>query len=125
LFARENDCKINFNVPKIEIEHIMPSSGKNIASIREDANMSEDEFRQYVNILGNKILLEQPINGAVGRDWFKTKKQKTIAEKRGYKDSVFPIAQSLTEFHKDEWTKEDIDKATIKAAERIVKYIFD
>jgi len=124
LFAKEKEVVVDFNISNVEVEHIMPSSGKNIAAIREDASMSEEEFAQYVNMLGNKILLEQKINSAIGRNWFMTKKQKTIKEKRGYKDSDFAIAQSLTEYHKDEWTKIDIDNATQKAAERIVDFIF-
>lgn len=124
LFAREAGSVVNFDTPKIEIEHIMPGSGRNLSSIREDANMSEDEFNQYVNKLGNKILLEQPINGAISNDWFKVKKQKSIRDKRGYKDSAFPIAKSLILYSKDKWEKEDIDKATQKAARRITEYIF-
>ncbi len=125
LFARENEGTISFDAPKIEIEHIMPASGRNLSAIREDADMSEDEFNLYVNKLGNKILLEQAINGAISNDWFKVKKQKSVRDKRGYKDSVFPIAKSLTEYPKDKWEKDDIDKSTQKAAQRIVDYIFD
>lgn len=125
LFAIENHETINLSTQKIEIEHIMPASGKNIASIREDAKMDADTFSQYVNKLGNKILLEQSINGAIGNAWFRCKKQNSIKEKRGYKDSAFPIAKSLTEYKKDLWEKEDIDAATEKAAQRIVSFIFE
>lgn len=124
LFARETKVIVNFDTPGIEIEHIMPASGKNLSSIREDANMCEDEFNQYANKLGNKILLEQPINGAISNDWFRVKKQNSVKNKRGYKDSAFSIAQSLISYPKDKWEKEDIDKATQKAAKRIVEYIF-
>jgi len=124
LFAKEKGKPINFDIPKIEIEHIMPASGRNLDAIRKDANMSEDEFKQYADKLGNKILLEKPINAAIGRDWFITKKQKSVHDKRGYKDSDFPIAKSLISYPKDKWEKEDIDTATQKAAKRIVDYIY-
>ena len=124
LFARETGAVVNFDTPKIEIEHIMPASGRNLSAIREAANMNEDEFNQYANKLGNKILLEQPINGAISNDWFKVKKQLSVRDKRGYKDSAFPIANSLISYPKDKWEKEDIDKATQKAAKRIAEYIF-
>lgn len=124
LFAREMGSVVNFDTPKIEIEHIMPASGKNLSAIREDASMNEEEFNQYINKLGNKILLEQSINGAISNDWFKVKKQKSILDKRGYKDSVFSIAKSLLSYPKDKWEKDDIDKATKKAAKRITEYIF-
>jgi len=124
LFSKENDMELKLGMTKIEIEHIMPASGRNISSIREDARMGEDEFKLYSNKLGNKILLEQAINGAISNDWFKTKKQTSVNMRRGYKDSTFPIARSLTSYPRDKWEKEDIDNATRKAAERITSYIF-
>lgn len=124
LFAREHGKPIHFDVSRIEIEHIMPASGRNLSSIREDANMSKEDFDQCADKLGNKILLEKPINGSIGRDWFMTKKQTSVRDKQGYKDSVFPIAASLVLYPKDKWEKTDIDKATKKAAERIADYIF-
>ncbi len=124
LFAKENNTSFSFSTQKTEIEHIMPESGKNIIAIRTDAGMDEDTFKQYVNKLGNKILLEQQINGSISNDWFRVKKQNSVKEKRGYKDSVFPIAQSLVAYPDDRWTKDDIDKATDKAAKRIVGFIF-
>ena len=86
--------------------------------------MDEDEFNQYINKLGNKILLEQSINGAISNEWFKVKKQESIRNKRGYKDSAFPIAKRLISYPKDKWEKDDIEKATEKAAKRISAYIF-
>jgi len=124
LFGKEEGFDVSFDIGDIQIEHIMPASGKNIAVIREDAGMDNYEFRQYVNKIGNKILLEQSINGSISNDWFRTKKQKTVEEKRGYKNSRFPIAKSLTDYDKDGWGKDDIRKATEKAAERIVNFIF-
>ena len=127
LFAKEKGLEIDFDVDNIEIEHIMPSSGKNIEGVRTEADMSKDEFDEYVNKLGNKILLEKKINGRISDKWFSLKKQNSINNKRdcGYVDSKFPIAFSLTEYPKEQWTKDDIDLATEKAAERIVTYIFD
>lgn len=124
LFAKENNIVLKLDISNIQIEHIMPSSGRNISTIREDANMNEEDFKEYVNKIGNKILLEQYINGSISNEWFKAKKQKPIEEKRGYKDSVFPIANSLKSYPKDKWEKDDIDQATEKAAKRISKYIF-
>ena len=125
LFAKEKKESLLFTAKKIEIEHIMPASGKNIVTIREDAGMGEEEFKQYANKIGNKILLEQPINGSISNDWFRVKKQNSVKEKRGYKDSDFPIAKSLVNYKKDYWKKEDIDTATQKAALRIANYIFE
>ena len=124
LFAKENNLPINLLLDNIQVEHIMPASGKNLTAIREDASLSEEEFKQYVDRIGNKILLEQNINGSISNDWFRVKKQKTINEKRGYRDSVFPIAHSLINYESDNWGKGDIEKATSKATNRIINFIF-
>ena len=124
LFAKEANASVDFSLASIDVEHIMPSSGRNVSSIRSDAGIADEEFKLYANKLGNKILLEKPINAAVGNDWFKTKKQNSVSSKLGYKDSKFPIAESLTRYNADCWTKADIDKATDKAAKRIVDFIF-
>ena len=104
----------------------MPASGRNITTIRQDAGLPDkEEFNSIVNKLGNKILLEEDINKSIGNEWFKTKKQNSIHTKSGYKDSKYAIAVALTTYSKDTWTKEDIDTATNKAVERIVKFIFN
>lgn len=125
LFAQEKNIPINLSTKKIEIEHIMPASGRNIVAIREDAGMDEKTFKQYANRIGNKILLEQSINGSISNDWFRVKKQNSVKDKRGYKDSDFPIARSLVEYEKNVWRQEDIDDATEKASRRITDFIFD
>ena len=52
----------------VNIEHIMPMSGKNQVSIREDAGIEdEEEFKKTVNLLGNKILLEEDINKSISK----------------------------------------------------------
>lgn len=53
------------------------------------------------------------------------KKQNSVKDKRGYKDSDFPIARSLVEYEKKVWRQEDIDDATEKASRRITDFIFD
>ena len=54
----------------------------------------------------------------------KTKKNQSVKNKKGYKDSSFGIARALTEYPKDSWSKEDIEKATARAVNRIVGFIF-
>lgn len=125
LYAKSKGIKFDF-AENVNIEHIMPSSGRNITTIQEDANItSKEEFITSVNKLGNKILLEEDINKSIGREWFKTKKQNSINSKSGYKDSKYGIALALTSYTNDTWTKNDIDVATSKALKRIVKFIFN
>ena len=125
LYAKNKETKFDF-AENVNIEHIMPSSGRNITTIQQDANITtKEEFNSIVNKLGNKILLEEDINKSIGREWFKTKKQNSINSKSGYKDSKYGIALALTTYANDNWTKDDIDAATKKAVERIVKFIFN
>ena len=124
LYAKTKNSKFDF-AENVNIEHIMPASGRNITIIRRDAVIDDkDEFHSLVNKLGNKILLEEDINKSIGNEWFKTKKQNSINSKSGYKDSKYAIAVALTEYPKDSWTKEDINIATKKAVARIVNFIF-
>ena len=124
LYSKERGKKFDFS-ESTNIEHIMPASGRNIDTIRENAHIEDiDEFYDVVNKLGNKILLEEDINKSIGNDWFQTKKQKSIKNKSGYKDSNYAIANDLTNYPKTSWAKEGILKATEKATYRIIKFIF-
>jgi uncharacterized protein with ParB-like and HNH nuclease domain len=125
LYANSKTVKFDF-AENVNVEHIMPASGRNITTIQKDAGITDkDEFNSIVNKLGNKILLEEDINKSIGNEWFKTKKQNSINSKSGYKDSKYGIAIALTNYPNDIWTKEDIDIATKRAIERIVKFIFN
>ncbi len=124
LYAKSHELKFDFT-DTVNIEHIMPASGHNIEIIRQDAGIeTREEFMGIVNKLGNKILLEDDINKSIGNEWFKTKKQTSIRNKSGYKDSEYHIATALTEYPKDVWAKEDIENITIKVADRIADFIF-
>lgn len=124
LFAKQKDLPFDF-VESVNIEHIMPASGRNIDTIRQDANIADiDEFKSLVNKIGNKILLEGDVNKSIGKDWFKTKKQNTIGDRKGYKDSKYAIAKSLVDYSKDQWEKDDILTVTDEAVARISDFIF-
>lgn len=128
LVCKENSEDFDLT-EKYEIEHIMPSSGKNIDQIREDAGIdNREEFLEVINKLGNKTLLEENINRSIGNAWFRTKIQNSVKDKRGYKDSRFALTkQILSEFEGQEnplWTVKDIEERTGVSAERIIKYIF-
>lgn len=95
----------------------------------KDANIDDvDEFNDYLNKIGNKILLELSINRGVGDAWFRTKVTTNVKDKTGYVNSTYPLAKYLVnenrKVEKPSWTKEDIDSETQKANERILKFIF-
>ena len=125
LYAKLHDRTFTID-ETLNIEHIMPASGHNTETIRQDAGIeTREEFQSIANKLGNKILLEEDINKSISNEWFKTKKQKSIKEKSGYKDSKYQIARALIDYPKDTWTKEDIETLTVKIAERISNFIFE
>lgn len=129
LFAKEKNKRFNV-LTDIDIEHIMPQSGKNTKIIQDDAGIENASmFSEYINKIGNKMLLEYNINRSIGNEWFRTKISTKISDKSGYIDSCYPIAQYLVEKFADKskpfWTKTDIDNATNEAIKRILKFIFD
>ena len=116
LFAKEYNVDFDLG-DKYDVEHIMPASGHNIASIQCDADIKDkEEFGEIVNKLGNKILLEQEINRAISNDWFRTKVHK--GSRFSYANSRYPVALTLANSYKDiekpMWSKDDIFKATDK-----------
>lgn len=124
LYAKEKELRFDF-ADNVNIEHIMPASGHDIESIRINAGITtKEEFDNLVNQLGNKILLEDKINQSIGREWFQTKKQKTVDEKAGYKNSAYNIAKALVDYPSDVWTKDDIENATKKVVTRLLNFIF-
>jgi hypothetical protein len=129
-FLHAKECNIKLNLDsKYDIEHIMPYSGSNLLEIQKDAKINgTDEFKGLVNKIGNKILLEERINRAIGNEWFRTKVSTKLKDKTGYIDSYYPIARTLVDTYngtdKAYWTKEDILEATNKSSERIAKFIF-
>ncbi|MFJ7978995.1 DUF262 domain-containing protein [Lysinibacillus xylanilyticus] len=125
LYALESGSRFSLG-GTVDIEHIMPQSGVNRENIWEDAGFtSSEEFYEYAEKLGNKILLEANINRGIGDAWFRTKKVNSITTGNGYVGSQYPLAQALANYPKDTWSKEDIELATDKAAKRIVRFIFE
>ncbi len=129
LFAKEKNLSFTLGT-KYDIEHIMPCSGKDLQEIRKDAEIDgKEEFKVIVNKLGNKILLEEKINRAIGNEWFRTKVSTKLESKTGYIDSAYPIARALVVKYKNAskpyWEKDDISGATEKASNRISNFIFD
>lgn len=125
LYSKENDFEFNLG-ENVDIEHIMPKSGLNRENIMKDAGFdTKDEFTEYAEKIGNKILLESAINRGIGDAWFRTKKENAITSHQGYRGTKYKIASSLADYPKDTWVKEDIDKATERAAKRISDFIFE
>lgn len=124
LYSKEKKQEFDLS-GNVDIEHIMPRSGLNRENIMKDSGcIDDDEFNEYAEKLGNKIILESDINRGIGDSWFRTKKENSITKHSGYIGSKYSIAKALSRYPKDTWDKWDIDKATSKAARRITDFIF-
>ncbi len=131
LFAKEKHLQFYLDRESkgVDIEHIMPQSKGNL--MYEIYMIDEDTYIDSIEKLGNKILLEHPINNNLSDDNFKFKKKCTIGSTynkkgyQGYRDSKYLIASSLCSYSKDLWNIEDIDNATSKAAKRIESFILN
>lgn len=125
LFAIETGAQFNLE-GNIDIEHIMPQSGRNRENMMLDAGFdNQEEFREYAEKIGNKILLEADINRGIGDAWFRIKRENSITSGHGYIGSKFPIAKSLVNYPKGVWTKTEIELATERAARRIANFVFE
>ena len=128
LFAKEEGKELKID-SDIDIEHIMPQSAKYREAIQRDAGIDADVINNYINKIGNKILLEYKINRTIGNEWFREKISNIISKKSGYVNSEYPLAQALVKKYEHNlrpyWTKNDIDTFTAEACDRIVKFIFD
>lgn len=125
VYCKQHDQEFNI-YGNVDIEHVMPQSGLNRENIMADAGFTEpEEFHEYAEKLGNKILLESEINRGIGDAWFRTKKENTITSHHGFIGSQYKIAQALVGYHKDTWVKDDIKIATEKAAHRISDFLFE
>ena len=124
LYAKEGEWDFKI-VEHTDIEHIMPKSGLNREHILKEAGFTDgDEFNNYAERLGNKILLEADINRGIADAWFKTKKENSVTSRGGYRDSSYRLPTRIVSYPSDTWGKEDIEKMTEKAADRIINFIF-
>lgn len=119
IYTEQSRLRFDFD-DKVNVEHIMPSSGRKNEFIRTDAGISDEEFESYLNLLGNKILLEENLNKSLGDDWFRVKI-------KAYKESKFGLPKEIVSLYgseNDKWKKENIESYTRKVAERIADFIF-
>ena len=111
LAAYLNPKQIELIPESFDIEHIFPKkwqdtnyNGWNI----QDASLYLDRF-------GNKIAFEKKLNIQAGNGYFGIKKQR-------YQSSKIASVIELSEYYKNDWTKEDIEMREIQFKETIVDF---
>ncbi|BDQ28879.1 hypothetical protein ASB7_07160 [Helicobacter ailurogastricus] len=95
---------------KPEIEHIFPKKWQT-----NYVKLSQKEANALVESIGNKILLEKPLNIKASNGYFDAKKPK-------YAKSKFLEAQDLAKFPKSDWLLEDIKARTEEIYQRLYAF---
>jgi hypothetical protein len=85
---------------KLEIEHILPKNWQSANYQGWDIT----DATEYIEKIGNKILLDKKTNIQAGDGFFKIKKEKW------YKNAKIEVAKELAnKFYHDDWVKKDIE----------------
>lgn len=99
LDAYLNTGQINIIPQTFDIEHIFPKKW-------QDTNYNGwniEDAAKYLDRFGNKIVFEKKLNIQAGNGYFGIKKQK-------YKLSSIAAVKDLSNYHKEDWVKEDIEE---------------
>ncbi|WP_269431181.1 DUF262 domain-containing protein [Helicobacter heilmannii] len=95
---------------KPEIEHIFPKKWQT-----NYVKLNQKEANALVESIGNKILLEKPLNIKASNGYFDAKKSK-------YAKSKFLEAQDLAKLAKSDWLLEDIKARTEEIYQRLYAF---
>ncbi|MBV6443159.1 MAG: hypothetical protein EPGJADBJ_04888 [Saprospiraceae bacterium] len=114
LDAYLNPNQLELIPPTFDIEHILPKKW-------QEANYngwSFQEASQYLDRLGNKIVLEKKLNIQAGNGYFGVKKQR-------YNSSKIASVLDMSNYPKNDWIKEDIEKREAQIKVNLVKFFTD
>jgi len=111
LDAYLNPNQINLIPETFDIEHIFPKKWQDnnyFGWDRENADLYLDRF-------GNKIVFEKKLNISAGNGYFGVKKQK-------YSISKIQSVIDLSNYHKNDWSKEDIESREIIFKNNLINF---
>jgi hypothetical protein len=112
LDAYLNPNQLSLISPTFDIEHVLPKKW-------QEANYdgwSYTEAGQYLDRLGNKVVLEKKLNIQAGNGYFGIKKQK-------YSTSAIASVLELSNYPKNDWTKEDIEKREVMLKDNLIRFL--
>jgi len=95
-----------------DIEHIFPKKW-------QDTNYNgwnKEDALNYLDRLGNKIVLEKKLNIQAGNGYFGVKKGR-------YSKSKIAVVQELFKYPNNDWIKEDIEKREAELKDNILDFI--
>jgi hypothetical protein len=94
-----------------DIEHIFPKKW-------QDTNYNgweEKDAQAYLDRFGNKIVLEKKLNIQAGNGYFGKKKDR-------YRDSSIAVVKDLSNYPKNDWIMEDIERREFEFKNRLVDF---
>ena len=94
-----------------QIEHILPKKYK-----AAYYNLTDEEAKEYIQKLGNKIVIDKKINIKAGNNW-------SAAKKEEYRKSDIAEVKDLSLYEKDDWELSDIDKRINVINKNIINFI--
>ena len=111
LYAYQNPNQTEVIPYTFEIEHILPKKWQDTnynGWTKSDADLYLDNF-------GNKTVFEKKLNIQAGNGYFGVKKEK-------YKISTIATVLELSNYHKNDWVKEDIENREANFKETLLNY---
>ncbi|MDR3346751.1 MAG: DUF262 domain-containing HNH endonuclease family protein [Campylobacteraceae bacterium] len=111
------DAYLNINqkslIPeRFDIEHIFPKKWQNT---NYNGWINNNDAQDYIDRFGNKVAFEKKLNIQAGNGYFGIKKKK-------YNSSGIANVLELSNYHKDDWNKEDIEKRENLFKERVINF---
>jgi hypothetical protein len=97
------------NLPKWEIEHILPQKG----GFNNYNGWTEGQYEEKLNTLGNFVMLEKELNIRASNEFFKKKKNE-------YEKSSIQDAKELVNI--DDWKYEDWELRNKEREETLLKF---
>lgn len=100
------------NIANWQIEHIFP---KTTMWRKSYTGWNKEEAKPYISSIGNMMWLEKKLNIWASNKYFDDKKEE-------YKKSKILEAQSLVNYPKNDWLKEDIEERNEEIYQRLLKF---
>ena len=95
----------------MDIEHIFPQKWQNT----NYNGWNFEDAKSYLNMFGNKIILENRLNIIAGNGYFGQKK-------RDYAKSKVKEVNTLADYDSNDWLKEDIENRTEQIVRRLTSF---
>lgn len=113
-YIYDNFSNLIDDASNLQIEHILPKQWQNACFDGWD----EDSHKEYLEKIGNKILLEKKTNIKCANNFFAKKKEKYAAESK-----LKEVKDLATKEDKNAWLQTDIDKRSKEIYNKLKNFV--